>query len=486
MQRLIETEEKGRGLALFGWAGVAVFAFVAAFASWQFAPGRSAVRIARSQDVGGDITGSIRNGVRQGTTGSVPTVPAPTPLPGESVVSATDLELFRNDMKEMRRVIGRIDATSDVLARRISNLEDAIASGSVAAVKRDEKPLQPLVPIAPVSSMAPPGAAQPMPPPIATQPKSQPQPSPMRAPSAVPPVQPTRPPDAAALVPPPAPMNQPTRNQPLIRPQPTPERQGADKAELERMLLQRARQPDPDTADPLAGLLPPVPDPVSIVPKSHQQVQVPVVTRDPPKPPSAETTGTIRDRTTMPIDPSKAVPVPVQQVAPIQQAASQAAKPEPAKPDAAKPVAGDPPQPAPVQTASVAAATPEPPKANETFGFDLGGYKSVNQVRKVWFDLQIRQEKLTKSLVPLAKLAEAADGVDIRLIAGPFLDKEAARRACVAMRGAAAKCDVIAYAGEPLVTKPAAGTAKPIAPPAAVTHPKPLRLSPANVSPPKT
>ncbi|MFX9193179.1 hypothetical protein ABTN81_19475, partial [Acinetobacter baumannii] len=88
------------------------------------------------------------------------------PLPAESSASPSDLEQIRNDMKELRRVIGRIDATSDVLARRISNLEDALSSGAVSSVKRDDKPLQPLVPIPPTASMVPAGAAQPMPPPI--------------------------------------------------------------------------------------------------------------------------------------------------------------------------------------------------------------------------------------------------------------------------------------------------------------------------------
>lgn len=465
MQRLIETEEKGRGLALFGWAGVTVFAFVAAFASWQFAPARPSVRVARAQELGnGDITGGIRNTPpRYGQTGTVPTVP--TPLPAESAASPSDLEQIRNDMKELRRVVGRIDATSDVLARRISNLEDAISSGTVSSLKREDKPMQPLVPIPPTASMAPAGAAQPMPPPLAQPPAVAPQqqraPQPVPAtPSSVPPPKAQ---DSASVTP------QQPRPQPQVRPEPP--RPAVDKTELERMLLQRATRPDAESGDSI-GLIPPMPDPVSIIPKSHPPVPVPVINREPAKA-VPETTASIPERPTMPIDSSKALPV--QKPAPN----ADAAKTEAPKPDPAKPVE---------VAVTAPAASPAAPAAAEKFGFDLGGYKSIGQVRKVWTDLEIRHEKLTKAMVPLAKLAEANDGVDIRLVGGPFTDKEAAKRACEAIRGAAAKCDVIAYSGEPIVQKtgsePAkAAPAKPrVRPQTQHTTTPPLRLSPTTSS----
>lgn len=462
MQRLIETEEKGRGLALFGWAGVTVFAFVAAFAAWQFSPGRPTTRVAKVQDASsGDITGGIRNTpVRYGQTGSVPTVP--TPLPAESSAGPSDLEQIRNDMKELRRVVGRIDATSDVLARRISNLEDAISSGTVSSLKRDDKPMQPLVPIPPTASMAPSGAAQPMPPPIvqppAVAPSQQrpPQPSPA-TPSSVPP---SKAQEATSVLP-------QQRPQPQVRPEPP--RPAVDKAELERMLLQRATRPDGESGDSI-GLIPPMPDPVSMIPKSHTPMPLPAVNRDAPKP-APETTASISDRPVLPIDSSKAVSVQ--------------------KPEAAK---AEPPKAEPAKPAEVAVntppAAPAAPAPAEKFGFDLGGYKSIGQVRKVWTDLEIRHEKLTKAMVPLAKLAEANDGVDIRLIGGPFTDKEAAKRACEAIRGNAAKCDVIAYSGEPIVQKAGSEPAKPAAPaakPRRAPTPRaaaPLRLSPTTSSVP--
>ncbi len=473
MQRLIETEEKGRGLALFGWAGVTTFAFLAAFAAWQFAPGRSTVRIARAQEAStGDITGGIRNmAPRYGQTGSVPTVP--TPLPAESSASPSDLEQIRNDIKELRRVVGRIDATSDVLARRISNLEDAISSGAVSSLRRDDKPLQPLVPIPPTASMAPAGAAQPMPPPIVQPPavapqQQRPQPTP-QTPSSVPA---SKVPEAASIVPQQRPQPQ-ARSEAMVRPEPP--RPAVDKAELERMLLQSATRPDSDSNDNI-GLIPPMPDPVSMIPKSHAPMPLPTVNRERPKP-APETTASIPDRPVLPIDSSKAVSV----AKPA--ANTDAAKAEPPKPDAAKPT-------------EVAVNTPPAaPAPAEKFGFDLGGYKSINQVRKVWTDLEIRHEKLTKAMVPLAKLGEARDGVDIRLIGGPFTDKEAAKRACEAIRGNAAKCDLIAYSGEPIVKKEGAEPAKPVAPAAkprrAPTQHNtqhsapPLRLSPTSVAPPQ-
>lgn len=469
MQRLIETEEKGRGLALFGWAGVTVFAFVAAFASWQFAPGRSNARVAKAPEAStGDITGGIRNTPpRYGQTGSVPTVP--TPLPADAAASPSDFEQLRTDLKELRRVIGRIDATSDVLARRISNLEDAISSGAVSSVKRDEKPLQPLVPIPPTASMAPAGASQPMPPPIVQPPAVAPQQQrpPQPVPSTPSSVPPSKAPEAASIVPP------QQRPQPQSQVRPEPPRPAVDKAELERMLLQRATRPDGETSDTI-GLIPPMPDPVSMIPKSHPPLPLPVVNRDAPKP-APETTASIPERPLLPVDLSKAVPVT------RPPASADAAKTDPAKPEAPKPTDV-------AVNAPVASAAPAAPA--EKFGFDLGGYKTIGQVRKVWTDLEIRHEKLTKAMVPLAKLAEANDGVDIRLIGGPFTDKEAAKRACEAIRGGAAKCDVIAYSGEPIVQKAGTEPAKPAVPapakprraPAPHTAP-PLRLSPTTVTP---
>jgi len=432
---------------------------------------------------------------------------------------------LRADLKDLRRVVGRIDASTDVLARRISNIEDGLVANPTAAVK----PMQPLTPIAPttVAVAAPPATAATAPggsaanapanagPTVATSNPAVP-PAPV-----MPPVQAsagTVPPSAApAMTPPPAnaaaapsavavgpaappvprpPMALPPRSSP---PAETPadkaafDRTAIDRSNLERMLLQRSQGIDGDANAEAGTFIPPLPDPISVVPKSHPPMVLPpqplpaplAAARNEPKPlDGAATTGSVAARPVLPIDPTKAVVVK-----------PPAAAPEPAKPPtAANEPVGTQLSPEEQRKATekmalamrdeqppAAAAPPQPAKPVEPFGIDLGGYKSIGQVKKVWSDLELRQSRLAKALTPLARLSEAADGVEIRLVAGPFLDKEQALRTCRQLRGATAKCDTVPYVGEAVLTKPAPEAEHRPTPPATefMREParKPLSLS---------
>ena len=506
IQRLLETEEKGRDIALFGWAGVAVFCCLAAFASWQFSPQHSAMQVARfEQGAAGDITGTIKP-TSHSQTGQVPTVP--TPLPDDTGLDKGELSQLRSELKDLRRVVGRIDMSTDVLARRLSNLEDSITPGSGAT----NRPSASSANLPPIASTGPaPAAAMPStnPPPSssgsvsqtasvpaapAPQPPAATQPTPAVPPAAQSPATQTPvTPAPAARAPVPQPLGGgvvmiPTQavqgvsvvpqnvQRPVTPLPPSPadraaaDKAAADRATLERMLLQRSQALDPDTAAASGSLIPPLPEPITVMPKSHAAPVTPPMPAPPPmaqgpaKPdPAAQavakpephpvadaaTTGSVADRPVLPIDPTKAVTVRS--------------------------------APAPAPMVQAMADTPKPVESArpaEQFGIDLGGYKSLVQVKKFWSDLDLRDGKLTKALTPLARLGESGDGVDIRVIAGPFADKEQAVRTCHQLRGAQAVCEPVAYSGEPILPKTASAADRRL-PSGTVTEPvkrAPLKL----------
>ncbi|MDR3374108.1 MAG: SPOR domain-containing protein [Ancalomicrobiaceae bacterium] len=471
MERLFAGGEKGRGLALLGWAGVTVFAVVAAFASWQFAGARQGIHPARpvTQEAG-DLTASIRPAPARSALGTVTTVPVP--LPGDPVVTKEEFERLNQDVKELRRMVGRVDVSTDVLARRLANLEDAtnnLATGSVT------RPVQSLVPIAPnqtqpipTSEYPPrPQAALPQPAqaiapvtqlPVRAQTQTQlaAPVMPPSSPQAVqrPPIAVATPPIATAAVP-----TSPTSAQPLPAdapplpgqttivaktPAPRPpdkaanERPAVDRAAIERMLLENSAALDP-TGRPMlpnALLAPPAalqkPPAVPVAPAQVQAVPIAV----PPQPAPVKT------------PPDAKLPDAV---------TTASIMPKPA-------VGPDTPKPAESPAPAVATAPPVPDKAAEkpeaaseapaaTFAVDLGGFHSIAQVRKAWSDLEAKQAKLAKLMKPLARLAESPDGIEIRLLAGPFQSEAAAQAACGQLKSSGPRCGPALYQGEPLAKR---------------------------------
>ncbi len=525
IQRLLETEEKGRGLALFGWAGVTVFAFLAAFASWQFAPARAVTRLARMDETtAGDITGGITPSVRP------PVTHTPTPLAGDASFSRDDIDQLRADLKDLRRMVGRIDASTDVLARRISNLEDSVGNGPTASTKQASKPLLALTPITPpvqVANTAPANAIPPAPPPASSAPASSHSSttSATAAPTVTTPAAATPPPGAGPLVQSPQSAANPPQSvsvvpqngvetRPPVTSTPHPltppvqqtdktqlDRSAVDRSQLEQMLMQRAQVGDPDNGSEASTYIPPLPDPISVVPKTRsplvlppqplpaqpsaqvpgqpapgqpalsQQPGQPVAKVD-TKPPASDvaTTGSVQQKPVLPIDPTKAVVVKPPLTPPVAAEMS----PEDQKKASEKMALA-------MRGEQTAAAKPPA----EPVGIDLGGYKSIGQVKKVWADFEIRQGKLAKALTPLARLGEATDGVEIRLIIGPFPNSEQAIRTCHQLRGTTAKCDTVAYVGESIQTKPVPQTERKPSAPEFATQP-PLKLDlPNKPVPPK-
>eukprot|EP01037_Dinobryon_pediforme_P032827 gene32827-37978_t len=130
LQHLLADKERGYGIAMFGWASVTLFACLTAFASWQFAPSHSVSRDIRVREPDPrDVTGTVRQIASQ--VASRPVVPhaatVPAPMPGDGAIAPEDVDAMRQELKALRRVVGRLDASTDVLARRIATLEDSIA-----------------------------------------------------------------------------------------------------------------------------------------------------------------------------------------------------------------------------------------------------------------------------------------------------------------------------------------------------------------------
>ena len=455
--RLLESRDRGHGLALLGWAGAAAFLTVTAFASWQFAPSRPTQSMVRIKEAdSSELTGSVKPVPVKPGNGRVATVP--TPLPGDPVASRDDVEALRNEVRELRRIIGRIDATSDVLARRMANLEEAFSPGSMRDPKGVAKTLPSIPSIGPATQMTPP--AEPAPKPVAVTP-------PPVAPVPMTPPAPVMAPKPLAATP------QPSAGQTTVilsRPAPVEvaaeksalDRSAIERSTLERMLLERAPGLDPETR----GLLPPAA--TTVVPKSPGVTAPPVVAQKPidlapvpPKPamvppaappvpsqamptpvpvpldgrPEAAITGTVTPKPADGVKPAPAVKPPEETSKPVE--ALMSVKPTDAAVEPEMP---------PAVTAMTETTKPMPP----VYGIDIGGYKSVALVKKAWGEVDGRPGRLVKGLRPLARLSEGSDGVEIRLVAGPFVTEEAARKACLPLKEANLKCAPADYRGEPL------------------------------------
>ncbi|MDR3496959.1 MAG: SPOR domain-containing protein [Ancalomicrobiaceae bacterium] len=455
IERLLASGEKGRGLALLGWAGVTVFAVVSAFASWQFAGSRQMIRPVRpaAQETG-DVTASIRPAARP-PNAAVRTVP--TPLPGDPTVGRDEFERLNQDVKDLRRLVGRIDVSTDVLARRMANLEDATNALTAGTVTRAQQTLAPIAPVAsnparplPASdpplrpaTAVPPAQAQPpvavspqagvRPPPVAQAPVGPATPAPMAAapvhPSAAVPTSPATARVAPAdMASPPGQTTVIAKTQPPRPPDKTAnERSAIERATIERMLLENSAGLDPNNHSVLPnGLLPP--PPAAAPPDVQQrlpavQVQAPPIAALP--------------------QPAPVKPIAETKQPDVATTASIAPKPA-AGPETPKPADATAPAKA-VETPVAVAEAPAP-----RFAVDLGGFRSIAQVRKAWFELEAKQGKLAKSMKPLARLAESPDGIEIRLLAGPFADEAAAQTACGQLKAGAPHCGPAVYQGEPL------------------------------------
>jgi hypothetical protein len=115
------------------------------------------------------------------------------------------------------------------------------------------------------------------------------------------------------------------------------------------------------------------------------------------------------------------------------------------------------PRPAPPPVAepqSVAAAPAEARGPAETvrvpYGVDIGSALSIQALRARWAGIRSAHPLLFDKLVPLVSLKENSNAVELRLVAGPVPDADAAARLCTSLAAFHLFCKPAAYGGQTL------------------------------------
>lgn len=152
---LLEDEATtGGGLALAGWGLTTVAACVLGFASWQYAPPRSAptelARADASLPDPSEVTGSIAFSDRGQTTvgpsrvvGAARVAPMPIAA-NETVATSRDIEQLRSEIKELQRRLAAVGQTGDGMARRVDKIEEKLAGDPT--IVRDRLAALPVIP----------------------------------------------------------------------------------------------------------------------------------------------------------------------------------------------------------------------------------------------------------------------------------------------------------------------------------------------------
>jgi hypothetical protein len=158
-----------------------------------------------------------------------------------------------------------------------------------------------------------------------------------------------------------------------------------------------------------------------------------------------------------------AVTPPVEASAPAQPPATVAlAEPQPATADRAVPAepAGD-----PAAAASVAART--------EFGIDVGGAQNLDGLRVLWSSTRGNNAALFEGLHPVVVVRENSRTkvVELRLVAGPLANAEAAARTCATLSAARRYCQPVAYEGQRLAQADVMPERKPAPPRGASRQP---------------
>lgn len=467
MQQLVDAA-RGRGAGrLVVWGGVAVCAFTAAFASWQYAPARSPLADTAL------ATASIPTGLSAGTIGAAPVAPnarqvggrAITTVPGASDVNLLQREVadLRQDLADLRRGLTRYDVANEQMARRIEAMEEqaAIVASRLAQVLDAARPAPPGTPAAsPTSAIpTPPGAAV-----AATSAVTK---------SGMQKLEPALFDTRVGKVAP----------RPL-----TPEGDGkaADVKTVEAKTVDMkagdAKPAEVETAEAKMGAAPvkeaKVAEPEAAKPVAKETVKEaakpaePVVATAPmpvapapaaPTPSTPPIAATVRPPPTPAEEAQRAQRA--LQAAQVQQLAQQMILQQPGGKGLQLPL------PAQTQLAAAAAAAKEEAKpeapgaktdttgsvgagdtgvARTTFAVDLGGYKSLSALKKGWTATAAKHGGLTKSLTPLGQMKESGNAVEARLVAGPFANAADAAAFCAQVRSAGTACAPSVYVGQPL------------------------------------
>ncbi len=437
--------EKQRGFStVAGWGLLAVAAFLAAFVSWQYSPSSSTLASARVTPDLPETTGSIAGSPSPTNA----TVPANRNVGGNRITTvlpvadvplrSKDLDQIRMDLQEVKRTLGRLETGNDALERRVTGLEDQYAVVTAGIGRLASEPRLPAL----ASKQE------------AAAPNSKPE---ARAPSNSQVAIANPAPSAGATIP----LGNASAAVPASpAPQASVSTNGmASVAAVQGTPLQ-ASSMSAQANPPIAGqasAMPNVP-PISLSPpaalvlgpnaapaRAQFTPQAPNVAAQGPdiKSPTRRPTGAdpiVTGSVTSPSAASTAIPVMTTQI----KAAPQAASPLAPKADAlslASPASQEPPR--------IDASAEDP--GSSKLGVDIGGQRSLAQLRKAWSDLQRRQPTATKGLVPLAQLKEVANGLDMRLVVGPFASQTEAIKFCSAARLSAANCGKTTYSGQAAV-----------------------------------
>jgi hypothetical protein len=193
----------------------------------------------------------------------------------------------------------------------------------------------------------------------------------------------------------------------------------------------------------------------------------PQPTPNPSLNPSATTATTQVTRSEMPVASATTAPVtiapvtaapvmettttPAQGPASPQTGASDAA--QTAAPDASHHAAASPSiQPHAPTPAEPAAAPAEPLAAAGGLGVDIGGATNYEGLRTLWHSTQNSDPALLEELYPVVAVRENSKthGIDLRLLAGPLADADAAARLCATLSAARHYCQPVAFEGQRL------------------------------------
>ncbi len=108
-------------------------------------------------------------------------------------------------------------------------------------------------------------------------------------------------------------------------------------------------------------------------------------------------------------------------------------------------------------------------EARPAAGVDIGGAGNFDGLRSLWSSLRSAHPRLFDGLHPIVTVRESSKShaADLRLVAGPLTDVEAASRICAALAAVKRACRMVAFEGQPL----ALNVAAPRRPPAAKPRP---------------
>jgi hypothetical protein len=172
-----------------------------------------------------------------------------------------------------------------------------------------------------------------------------------------------------------------------------------------------------------------------------------------------DVTGAIKQQATAASPPPTAPPSPsaAPASAPVKEAALTPAVEEspPAQPPAAMPPAE--PQPATADRAVPVEPAGDPPGASSVatrteFGVDIGGALNFDGLRVLWSSTRGGNATLFEALQPVVVARENSRTkmVELRLVAGPLANAEAATRICATLLSARRYCQPVAYEGQRL------------------------------------